>query len=58
MATYLRMSPRVPMQPDKSYSMGRVSVRGRAGLLFKKQALGLTAIRVLERPDRERRCFQ
>ena len=35
MVTYLRMSLRVPMQSGNCFSMVRVSVRGRASLLFK-----------------------
>src|SRR6478609_8660481 len=41
MVTYLRMSLRVPMQSGNCFSMVRVSVRGRASLLFKNRRLGL-----------------
>ena len=57
MATYLRMSLRVPMQSDNSFSMVRVSVRGRASLLFKNKRLGLTAIQVLNDQVRTA-CFK
>jgi hypothetical protein len=39
MATYLRILLRVPMQSDNSFSTVRVSIRGRASLLFKSKRL-------------------
>ena len=42
MATYMRMSLRVPMQSDNYFSMVRPLVRGRASLPFKNKRLAST----------------